>query len=155
MSEKENFNEWSLPVAFYFRVKFLEDSIPDTDFSEVSGILSELELEPLKEGGVNNFAYQLPTRVKHNNLILKRALQPLSNGLETWVKKNIDEGISNGFTPLDIAVSLMDHSGNIIHQWLCGNAYPVKWEISPLGGNKNEIVIETLELNYNILSRSL
>lgn len=69
-------NNWDLPVAFYFSVRlgFLE--LP---FKEVSGLQVELELETIPEGGVNTHQHRLPKQLKHGNLVLKRALQPVTS----------------------------------------------------------------------------
>ncbi|MDL2322908.1 phage tail protein [Bacteroidales bacterium OttesenSCG-928-A17] len=145
---------WSPPVAFYFQVEFHADpKIPDMAFLEVSGLSMEMETESLKEGGQNDFTYQLPVRSKQGRLILKRSLNEMSNTLEQWIKNNLESGLSKGFTPLNVTVSLINQDGSPVAQWLCDNAYPVKWEISPFNAMKNELVIESLELNYNILSR--
>lgn len=152
--KKDEKSIWSPPVAFYFRVEFHSDpKIPDTAFTEVSGLSVELETESLKEGGQNDFTYQLPVRGKQGKLILKRALTEMDNTLVKWVRGNLESGFSKGFTPLNITVSLMDDTGSPAAQWLCDSTYPVKWEISSLNAQKNELVIESLELNYNILSR--
>lgn len=147
-------NVWAPPVAFYFKVEFHGgDTIPDTSFSEVSGISTELETEPLKEGGENSFVHNLPLRLKQGRLVLKRALEPLENKLENWIRSNLEAGFAKGFQPLNISILLMDSMGNPLVQWMCDNVFPVKWEISALDARKNELVIETLELNYNTITR--
>lgn len=147
---------WAPPVAFYFRVEFHGgNNIPDTSFAEVAGLSVELETEALREGGENNFVHNLPLRLKQGRLVLKRALEPLDNKLENWVMRNLEGGFSQGFSPLNISILLMDGSGSPLAQWMCDNAYPVKWEISSLDARKNELVIETLELSYNTLTRGI
>lgn len=154
--KKTQENEWAPPVAFYFKVEFFGgDPIPDTSFSEVSGITTELETEPLKEGGENSFVHQLPLRLKQGRLVLKRALEPLENELEKWVRNNLEAGFAKGFQPLNISIILINSKGEPLAQWMCDNVYPVKWEISTLDALKNELVIETLELNYNTITRGI
>lgn len=146
---------WAPAVAFYFRVTFHgEPSISDTNFKEVSGLTVDMDVETVKEGGENNFTHQLPLRLKHNRLVLKRALAKMDNDLEKWVKDNLENGFSIGFTPRNITITLLDSDGKPFSQWLCSNAYPAKWDLSVLDAEKNALVIETLELNYNLLSRT-
>lgn len=147
-------NVWTPPVAFYFKVEFHgKDSIPNTSFSEVSGISTELETEPLKEGGENNFVHNLPLRLKQGRLTLKRALEPMENRLEKWIRDNLEGGFSGGFNPLNLSILLMNSAGEPLAQWMCNNVFPLKWEISSLDARKNELVIETLELSYNTITR--
>lgn len=147
-------NAWIPPVSFYFRVVIQgSPKIPDTDFLEVSGLKMELQLEELKEGGQNDFVHLVPKTVKHGNLILKRALEPLSNGLETWIKDTLEGGFAKKIKPRNIVVYLMDAQGKALRCWWCSNAYPVKWEVNTFNAKTNELAIETLELCYNLLER--
>ncbi len=146
--------EWLPPVAFYFNVEFHgESTVPDTAFREVSGLSVELDTEQVREGGENNFVYQLPTSFKHGRLVLKRTLEPLDNALEQWIRDNLENGFAKGWKPMHISVSLLDQDSKLKAQWLCSNAYPVKWEVSTLNAQQNELLIESLELNYNTLVR--
>ena len=62
---KQDSGGYPLP-AFHFQVTFgASDSGSDTSFQEVSGIGTELEVEPFAEGGENRFVHQLPKAVKH------------------------------------------------------------------------------------------
>lgn len=147
-------NEWVPPVSFYFRVVIQgSPKIPDTDFLEVSGLKMELQVEEMKEGGQNDFIYSVPKTVKHGNLILKRALEPLSNSLETWIKDTMEGGFAKKIKPRNIVVYLMDAQGKALRCWWCSNAYPVKWEVNTFNAKANELAIETLELCYGLLER--
>lgn len=145
---------WAPPVSFYFRVVIQgAPKISDTDFLEVSGLKLELETETLQEGGENNFLHQVPKQVKHGNLVLKRALEPLTNGLETWIKETFEGGFATKIKPRDIVVYLMDENGKALRCWWCSHAYPVKWEVGVFNAQENKLAIETLELCYNLLER--
>lgn len=147
---------WDPPVSFYFRVVIQGvPLIPDTDFLEVSGLKVELELENIEEGGENNFIYQVPKRVKHSNLILKRALEPLSNALEIWIQQSLEGGFVEKIKPRNLVIYLMDSKGKALRCWWCSNAYPVKWEVSNFNAQENKLAIETLELCYNLLERKI
>lgn len=64
------------PTAFYFRVEFGLDGIQDNDsrFQESSGLSAPSEVNEIREGGENRFAYRLPKAVQYSNLVLKRGL---------------------------------------------------------------------------------
>lgn len=146
-------SNWAPPVAFYFNVTF-QGNI-NISFQEVSGLQVELETETIKEGGVNNFSHLLPTRRKHGNLVLKRSLLPLSHTLANAMKAIMEDDGSGHISLMEINIALWDPSQNPIAGWMIHNAYPVKWEISTLGGQKNELVIETMEFAYSTLNRTL
>lgn len=151
--------------AFHFEVTFLSvalglgavlENILNGDdnigmaFSEVSGISAELQTEEVGEGGNNSFKYRLPKPAKYNNLVLKRALSTSPSILIMWAKEAID---NFNFYPCTAVVTMLNEDHIPVKVWAFNNAYPVKLEVSQLGANKNEIVIETLELAYNFSKR--
>lgn len=146
--------DWTPPVSFYFRV-VLQGSpkIPDTDFMEVSGLYTEMEVEEVQEGGANGSVLHLPKRVKHGNLILKRALEPLDNALETWVKETMEGGFNKKITPRNLSIFLMDANGKALTCWWCTRAFPIKWSVTNFNAQENKLAIETLELCYDLLER--
>ncbi|MBO7507778.1 MAG: phage tail protein [Paludibacteraceae bacterium] len=151
--------------AFHFEVTFLsialgvggvlENAINGDDnigmaFSEVSGISAELQTEEVAEGGNNSYKYRLPKPPKYGNLVLKRALSTTPSILVMWA----NEAIYNfNFYPCTAIVTLLNEDHIPVKVWAFNNAYPVKIEVSQLGANKNELVIETLELAYNYSKR--
>ncbi|MBO7606687.1 MAG: phage tail protein [Paludibacteraceae bacterium] len=119
-------------------------------FSEVSGLSAELQTEEVGEGGNNSFKYRLPKPAKYNNLVLKRALSAAPSELVTWA----NEAVYNfNFSPCTVVVSLLNEQHEPVKTWAFVNAYPVKIDVSQFGANKNELVIETLELAYNYSKR--
>lgn len=126
------------PLGFRFDVRFFKPDGTwnplDTRFKRVSGIGSTIRLG----------AYQLPEEVTHGNLVLERGLivnSPLSAKFNTIMSEF-------KFSPGDVLVSLLDGAGDTISSWLFMKAYPVKWSISDLNADQNEVVIESLELAY-------
>lgn len=144
-------NDWTLPVAFYFKVKINNEEVA---FKEVSGLNSEIEVETIREGGVNNYEHKVPKQVKHGNLVLKRAILPLKSNLITWVKSVLESDFATRIKTREIVISLLDAEGGPLYTWSCMGAYPVKWDIDSLDSEKNNILIETLELAYTTLKRS-
>ena len=123
-------------VAFYFNVTF--EGLIETSFQEVSGLQLEMETETIKEGGENSFSYQVPTRRKHGNLVLKRSLMPLPHVLETYVVKVLENNGSAQIVPVNLTISLLD-----------AGHFPLNnWDIIAFNSQKNELVIETLEMAY-------
>ncbi len=133
------------PVSFYFKLSFEGE---DAAFQEVSGISKELGIEEVSSGGENRFKYRLPTTVKSQNLVLKRALIPEGSKLIQWCSDTIDMGLDNGIQTKDITLSLLNAEGKPQVSWTFHNAYPVKYAVSDLRSNESELAIETIELAY-------
>lgn len=145
---------WAPPVSFYFKVVFQgAPKIEDVSFMEVGGLREELEVAELQEGGENNYFHQVPKRMKHGNLVLKRALEALSNPLEMWIKETLEGGFARKIKPRNVVVMLLDAEGKALRCWWCLHAYPVKWEVSGFHAQENKLAIETLELCYTMLER--
>lgn len=150
----QKMSNWVPPVSFYFKIVFQgTPKIEDAAFMEVSGLKEEMEVMELQEGGENDFFHQIPKRVKHGNLVLKRALEPLDNGLEKWVKETLEGGFARKIKPRNLVVMLLGADGKAVRCWWCSHAYPVKWEVSGFHSQENKIAVETLELCFNVLER--
>ncbi len=133
------------PVGFYFQLSFKGE---DAAFQEVSGITKELHVEEVTGGGENRFKYRLPTTVTSQNLVLKRALIPDGSELADWCASTMDDGMVAAVQTHDVSVSLLDPDGYVSIMWTFHNAYPVKYTISDLKSQENEIVMESIELAY-------
>ena len=137
-----------LPAAFYFKVSFPAHIDSDTSFQDVTGIGSELETEPVVEGGENRFVHQLPKGIKHPKLVLKRGIANLDSPLVKWCKSVLEE-FTIPIKPQEIQVSLLNEKMDPIRAWSFINAYPVNWAIEDFNSTKNEVAIEKIDFNYN------
>lgn len=147
-----NLADWlAPPVAFYFGVKF--EGFFEIPFQEVSGLSLEMETETIKEGGENSFSYQVPVRRKHGNLVLKRSLMPIYHLLEAYIVSVLENNGSREIPTTTVLISLRDAYHFPSNTWMALNAYPVKWSTSDFNAQKNELVIEHLELAYTNLIR--
>ncbi|WP_130735403.1 phage tail protein [Flavobacterium sp. J27] len=133
------------PVGFYFQLSFKGE---DAAFKEVSGISKEFNMEEVVCGGENRFKYRLPTLTTSQNLVLRRALISKGSELMNWCATTLDQGFTNPIKPHDVSVSLLDETGTVSIMWTFYNAYPVKYSISDLKSQENEIVMESIELAY-------
>lgn len=141
------------PVAFYFNVVLGTSGGLDTSFSEVSGIATEMDLEPVPEGGENRFTWQLPKGMKHPNLELKRGIGSLTSPLVIWCKSVLEGGLSSTIITSPLLVNLMDENGIPIRSWSFVNCFPVKWEVEGFNSTKNEVAIEKIVLSYSYSTR--
>ena len=138
-------------VGFHFRVFFM--GLPtsnqiDMSFQSVTGLDVEIEKESLKEGGENRFEHQLPGRTKYTTLTLKRGiLKPIHSGLSLWCQAALQEMI---IVPLPVVnVELLNEQHNVLMTWVLAHVWPVSWKVGELNAERGEVLIETLELNYN------
>lgn len=131
--------------SFHFLVNFIDLKLaPDVMFQSVSGLDVQMETEPYREGGENRFTHQLPVHSKFTNLTLKRGLFVHSQ-LVNWC---MDSFHNLDIRPLNLIVSLLNENHLPLMTWNIVNAYPVKWSVSELNAERNELAIESLELNY-------
>lgn len=154
MAVNTKVDNWFLPVSFYFTVEFQGGpNIGSVAFKEVSGLHTEMELETISEGGVNDYELKLPRQVKHGNLMLKRAIMPVETNFGSWVREILEGNFSKPIQPRNIKVTLLNEDGDPMYYWTCSDAYPVKWDIEGFDSEKNTVAIETLEFTYTTLKR--
>ncbi|MBS1663839.1 MAG: phage tail protein [Bacteroidetes bacterium] len=139
-------------VNFHFRVNFTLDTAKAVDirFQSVTGLDSTIDTETIREGGENRFEHVIPTRRKYGPLVLKRGLLgPGASGLTTWLKRTFDE---EKYQPLStVHIYLLDEQHKPLLQWTINNVWPRSWKIGELNAERGEVLLETLELNYNRL----
>ncbi len=138
-------------VGFHFRVVFLklpEGEEVDMKFQSISGLDVQIEKEALKEGGVNGFEHSVPGRRKYTTLTLKRGIVvPENSGLTTWCQNAFHKMI---ITPIETAiVELLNPDHQTMMKWTLSHVWPVSWKVAELNAERGEVLIETLELNYN------
>ncbi|MBL8473310.1 MAG: phage tail protein [Rhodocyclaceae bacterium] len=136
------------PLGYRFGVFFFIGGVVpnplDFRFKKVSGISSTISTRTLNSGGQNLFSYKLPERVQYDNLVLERGM---AVGSPLVIEFNVAMSMFK-FAPSNVLVSLLDESGIPLSGWLFMNAYPVKWSVSNLDADSNQVVIETMELAY-------
>ncbi len=132
--------------GFHFSVVFeLFPQFPnDIQFQEVSGLTVSTEFEPWLEGGENRFSHQLPKKLQYGDLVLKRG-KFLGSGVLHWARQAI-EGFE--YKPTNLMISLLNDKHLPLYNWYVVNAIPKSLQISNFNAMNNEIVVETLTLNY-------
>jgi len=119
-------------------------------FSEVTGLESEIDLEPYQEGGVNGYSHQFPRRTKYPNLVLSHGLT-LNDTLWTWY-----QSAAKGNVQLkNVTIILLDGQQIPVMLWNFKNAYPVKWSGPTFNArNANEVAVERLELIHQGIDKA-
>ena len=138
-------------VNFHFSVLFSLGSIDvDAKFQAVSGMDATIETEVFKEGGENRFEHVLPVRRKYGPLILKRGyIQTGSSAVTKWLQDAFE---NETIKPIStVTINLLNEQHNPLVTWMITNVWPRSWKLGELNAEQNAVLIETLELNYNIL----
>ncbi|HTE22907.1 phage tail protein [Flavitalea sp.] len=153
MEKRKSQDEFYQLPGFHFRVCFSPDDTEsfDTRFQSVTGLDSTIETETVKEGGENRFEHVIPVRRKYGPLILKRGvLLSSESGVTKWLNLAFQDQI---VIPIGIVdIQLLDEEHNPLLQWTVNNVWPRSWKIGELNAERGEVLIETLELNYNYIS---
>ena len=123
-------------MAFNFVVEI--EGLLVGGFSQVSGLESNIEVTPYREGGLNRYEHKLAGPVSYPNLVLTHGLTAIDT-LWNWYD-NTTKGIikrKNG------TIMLLDRQH--IPVTLCDflSAYPVRWTVPQLNSsNVTEVAVE-------------
>lgn len=133
-------------VGFHFLVVFeIFPQVPnDTRFQEVSGLTVDVNLDTYNEGGENRFVHRLPGRTRYSDLVMKRGMTLLS-GLTAWC---IDAVENFNYHPTNLIISLLNEDHLPVSSWYVANAIPIKYDITGLNAEQNQIVVESITLRY-------
>ncbi len=144
---------WKPTVAFHFKVTFnLDSGSVSHSFASVSGLKQTLSYKEKAQQGDN--IVWLPDTVSHDDIVLKRALEPTPNAIDNWINDCFSFASRRSFKACKtILISLLDEDHNPIISWECHNAVPKSWELGPLQADKSELAIETLVIKHSGLNR--
>jgi phage tail-like protein len=139
-------------VNFHFSVSFALGGAKavDVKFQSVTGLDGTVDTETIKEGGENHYEHVVPTRRKYGPLVLKRGLlSPSLSGVTAWLQRAFDDG--NFETLNTVQITLLNEEHQPLMHWVVNNVWPRSWRLGELNAERGEVLIETLELNYNKL----
>jgi phage tail-like protein len=130
-------------LSFRFTVEVDQQVV--AGFSEVTGLTFETEVESFREGGVNLHEQQLagPTKFP-SRLILKRGLSDVYT-FWSWYQEVMKGRIQRK----DVAILLLDSTGEETRRWSFRKACPVKWTGPEFRAGTAEVAFETIELVHH------
>src|SRR5262245_17632235 len=129
---------------FRFRVEI--DNLARAGFAEVSVGAIEGEVVDYREGTDSTHVRKLSGLTKYGNVTLKAGLSTGADALELF---HWQRDVASGQLAQSrrrVVIVLQDEAGQDQARFVVSNAWPVKYETSPLSARSNEVVIETLEL---------
>lgn len=118
------------------------------DFSECTGLASEVGTEEYLEGGENRFAHRFPSRHTSPNLVLSRGIAE-SNALWLWYAESL---VSGRVVPRDGQIELLSWIGGELapaRVWWFRRGFPVKITGPDLNAMSSAVAIESLEIAHH------
>jgi phage tail-like protein len=109
--------------------------------NEVSGLVVETEVEPYREGGVNDYVHKFAKKTDHPPLILKRGITD-SDALWRWHQ----DVVAGQIQRRDGRILLFDNAGEEKWRWTFEGAYPVKWSGPDFKAESSTVAFEVVEL---------
>ena len=133
---------------FRFRVEI--DGITTAAFSEAT--VPDITVDPVeyREGTDATHQRKLSGLTKYGNITLKKGVTD-SLELYSWHKSVVDTGALGARK--NVSLILVDEEGNDKARWDIVEAWPTKYDSSDYSAKGNEVVIETLELVNEGVSR--
>jgi phage tail-like protein len=146
-------SDQSLLVRYRFLVAFLVKDFnfiypADIRFQKVSGLNARTEVRKIHQGGDNNSVYHLPINTSYENLILEKGRTPNIINFSAGIINMFFSDLLGPLKPVDVLITAINIKGIAMSAWLVRDAYPVRWSVSDLDANSNEVIIDTLELAY-------
>lgn len=121
---------------------------PIAGFSECSGLETSLDVEEYMEGGNNGTVLKFPTRVKWNNIVLKRGIGADSE-LWDWYYGFVE---GNG-KRRDGLITLQNERHESHTVWAFRRGLPVKYSGPSLNAAQSNVAIESIEIAHEGLCR--
>ena len=84
-----------------------------------------------------------PKGIKANDIVLKRALEPLDEKITTWLEDCFSFQYTGWIEPRVVIISLFDENRGIITRWVCERAIPLKWSMAPFA-SESKVAMETI-----------
>ena len=125
--------------AIRFELKV--DALGDIgNYTQVQGLSGTMDVMEYPEGGRHDFVHKLPTRVKRNNITLKRGLTKEAN-LLTWFASSPEAN--------SVSLTAFDSEGQPLRTWALTNAFPVKWTGPDVNAGGTDMMTESLEIAHH------
>lgn len=129
---------------FRFRVEI--DGVGRAGFAEVSIGATTIEAVDYREGTDPPHVRKLSALTKYGNLTLKSGLTVGADALELFGWQRDVAAGQLAQNRRQVVIVVQDEAGQDQGRFVVSDAWPVKYEVSPLSARSNEVVIETLEL---------
>lgn len=120
-------------------------------FKSVSGLKSETEVVPYREGGLNGHTHQLVGATKWPNLVLKRGFissPPMGEKLIIW-RQQWTSHENKVLKRRRGKVTQLDSKMEAVCHWVFLDGWPCRWEGPEFDSSKSELAVETIEIAHS------
>jgi phage tail-like protein len=118
-------------------------------FKSVSGLKSESEVVPYREGGLNTHQHALVGPTKWPNLVLKRGFVAKGYELLKWREAWATEAPGQSLIRRAGKIIQYDSELQPVCSWEFLDGWPCKWEGPDFDGSKTELAIESIEIAHS------
>ncbi len=133
---------------FRFRVEI--DGIQTASFSEATIPDTSTDTVDYREGTDLPNQKKLSGLVKYGNITLKKGL---TDSMELYEWRKLVEQSGAAKARKNISLILTDEEGNDKARWDIVEAWPTKYDPSDFSAKSNEVIIETLEIVHEGVTR--
>ncbi len=126
---------------YRFRVEIA--GIDEGGFQFVSGLERTTQVEPYREGGINDYEHQLAVLTGYPPLVLRRGLV----APELWIWHQTV--ISGVIAKLPISIVLIGEDGSEAWRWVVSDAFPTKWTGPELNAQASDVALESIEFSHH------
>ena len=130
-------------TAFRYAVEI--EGITQALFTECKGLTVTWDVFKFKEGGVNEYEHQLPTRIKASKISLKHGMAN-SQELWDWMMAGASTGKVNYS---NVSIILYHTNGEEARRWNLNRAYPINWKGADFKSDSKQVVVETLDIAFH------
>jgi phage tail-like protein len=120
-------------------------------FKSISGLKSETEVVPYREGGLNGHTHQLVGATKWPNLVLKRGFissPPMGEKLIIW-RQHWTSHENKALKRRRGKVTQLDSKMEPVCHWVFLDGWPCRWEGPEFDSSKSELAVETIEIAHS------
>lgn len=119
---------------YYFKVEYGKLQL---SFQEISGLPSE-------NSNLENGLVQPQINCRRGICLNNKSFRIISNNI-----------MGDSIIPITLNISLLNSNNEVIRSWQFMNAYPIKLDIEPLEKLSEYILLEHLEFQYTMATRTL
>ncbi len=128
-------------VSCFFTVTLDGHALGSWTSCELGGV--QVDMEQIEEGGNQGFAYQLPGRLKYQNIKLSRLMDSSTNEVAKWFSSLC--GAVRRTTGQIVAYST---DNKPVVTWDFIGAVPVSWSLPALSSGDPSPAVESLEIAH-------
>lgn len=129
--------------AFRFYVEI--GGILSAEFTECTGLSVDREIVEIAAGGVNDFIYKKPSRLRWSNITLRRGIT-YSRDLWDWFCAGMYGG---AVIRKNISIILGNAQMKKVKHWDVLAAFPAKWSGADLSTSTLEVALESIEIAHH------